>query len=74
MDGNNPLTQVIAVRKNRDGDIVQLQLSSGEVMDYKTAQQMAKSNRMDSVNVDGGRDGEAHLRSAPDGREENNLE
>lgn len=70
----NALDQVIAVRKNGDGDIVQLQLSSGEVVDYKTAQQMAKNNRIANVNVFRGRDGEEHLRSDADGRTDNNLD
>ncbi len=68
------LNQVIAVRKNGDGDIVQLQLSSGEVVDYKTAQQMAKNNQIANVNVFRGRDGEEHLRSDADGRTDNNLD
>lgn len=71
--GNAP-NQVIAVRKNGDGDIVQLQLSSGEVVDYKTAQQMAKNNQIANLNVFRGRDGEEHLRSDPDGRTDNNLD
>lgn len=70
----NTLNQVIAVRKNGDGDIVQLQLSSGEVVDYKTAQQMAKNNQIANVNVFRGRDGEEHLRSNADGRTDNNLD
>jgi len=70
----NPLNEVVAVRKNGDGDIVQLQLSSGEVVDYKTAQQMAKNEQIANVNVFRGRDGEEHLRSDADGREDNNLD
>jgi len=70
----NTLNQVIAVRKNGDGDIVELQLSSGEVVDYKTAQQMAKNDQIANVNVFRGRDGEEHLRSDADGRTDNNLD
>lgn len=70
----NQLNQVIAVRKNGDGDIVELQLSSGEVVDYKTAQQMAKNEQIANVNVFRGRDGEEHLRSDADGRTDNNLD
>jgi hypothetical protein len=66
--------QVVAVRKNGDGDIVELKLSSGQVVGYKEAQQMAKSNQIDNVNVFKGRDGDEHLRSNPDGREDNNLD
>lgn len=66
--------QVAAVRKNGDGDIVELKLSSGQVVDYKTAQQMAKMGQIQNVNVFRGRDGDEHLRSNPDGREDNNLD
>ncbi len=70
----NRQEQVAAVRKNGDGDIVELKLSSGQVVDYKTAQQMAKNNQIRNVNVFRGRDGDEHLRSDPDGREDNNLD
>nr|WP_276352288.1 DUF3892 domain-containing protein [Cohnella sp. YIM B05605] len=66
--------QVQAVRKNGDGDIVELKLSSGRVVDYKTAQQMAKNGEIEHVNVFRGRDGDEHLRSDADGREDNNLD
>ncbi|MFC3800160.1 DUF3892 domain-containing protein [Cohnella sp. GCM10012308] len=66
--------QVVAVRKNGDGDIVELKLSSGQVVGYKEAQQMAKNDRIENVNVFRGRDGDEHLRSNPDGREDNNLD
>jgi hypothetical protein len=66
--------QVVAVRKNGDGDIVELKLSSGQVVDYKTAQQMAKANQIEHVNVFRGRDGDEHLRSDADGDPTNNLD
>ncbi|MDG5790047.1 DUF3892 domain-containing protein [Evansella sp. AB-P1] len=65
---------VTAVRKNNEGDIVQLQLSSGQVVDYKQAQQMAKNGEIEHVNVFRGRDGDEHLRSDADGIKENNLD
>lgn len=40
------MDQIVAVRKNKDGDIVELKLSSGQVVDYKSAQQMAKTMRL----------------------------
>jgi DNA-directed RNA polymerase alpha subunit len=70
----NNKQQVVAVRKNGDGDIVELQLSSGQVVDYKEAQQMAKNEMIDNVNVFKGRDGDEHLRSNADGRKDNNLD
>ncbi|MBB6673383.1 DUF3892 domain-containing protein [Cohnella nanjingensis] len=66
--------QIVAVRKNGDGDIIELQLSNGQVVDYKQAQQMAKNDELENVNVFKGRDGDEHLRSDPDGREDNNLD
>ncbi|WP_123040961.1 DUF3892 domain-containing protein [Cohnella candidum] len=74
MDNANQPPQVVAVRKNGDGDIVELKLSSGQEVDYKTAQQMAKNNQIANVNVFRGRDGDEHLRSDPDGRKDNNLD
>ncbi|TVY04413.1 DUF3892 domain-containing protein [Cohnella terricola] len=74
MDQQNGKQQVVAVRKNGDGDIVELKLSSGQVVGYKEAQQMAKSDQIANVNVFKGRDGDEHLRSDPDGREDNNLD
>jgi hypothetical protein len=74
MDSMSRKEQVQAVRKNGDGDIVELKLSSGRVVDYKTAQQMAKNGEIENVNVFRGRDGEEHLRSDADGREDNNLD
>nr|WP_035120085.1 DUF3892 domain-containing protein [Cohnella panacarvi] len=71
---NNQRQQVTAVRKNGDGDIVELKLSSGQVVGYKEAQQMAKADQIENVNVFKGRDGDEHLRSNPDGREDNNLD
>ncbi|WP_422614956.1 DUF3892 domain-containing protein [Cohnella caldifontis] len=74
MEGMGRKEQVQAVRKNGDGDIVELKLSSGRVVDYKTAQQMAKNGEIEHVNVFRGRDGDEHLRSDADGREDNNLD
>jgi len=74
MEQSNDKPHVTAVRKNGDGDIVELQLSSGQVVGYKEAQQMAKNDQIANVNVFKGRDGDEHLRSDPDGREDNNLD
>lgn len=70
----NQKEQVVAVRKNGDGDIVELKLSSGQVVDYKQAQQMAKNGQIENVNVFRGRDGDEHLRSNADGDPSNNLD
>ncbi len=74
MEQQNGKQQVVAVRKNGDGDIVELKLSSGQVVGYKEAQQMAKNEQIENVNVFKGRDGDEHLRSDADGRKDNNLD
>ncbi|WP_106768230.1 DUF3892 domain-containing protein [Paenibacillus faecalis] len=66
--------EVIAVRKNSDGDIVELKLSTGSVVDYKTAQQMVQNKEIKNLNVFRGRDDELHLRSNADGDPSNNLD
>ncbi|MFD2612854.1 DUF3892 domain-containing protein [Paenibacillus gansuensis] len=70
----NQQEEVVAVRKNGDGDIVELKFASGRVVDYHQAQAMAKSGQIQNVNVFKGRDGDDHLRSNPDGIKENNLD
>jgi hypothetical protein len=72
--GQGGAEQVVAVRKNGDGDIVEMKLSSGEVVDYKTAQSMSKQGILQHTNVFKGRDGEEHLRSDADGDPSNNLD
>lgn len=68
------LEQVQAVRKNGDGDIVELKLSSGKVVDYKTAQQMVQNKEIANLNLFKGKDGDVHLRSNADGDPTNNLD
>jgi hypothetical protein len=66
--------KIVAVRKNGDGDIIELKTDSGKIVDYKTAQQMAQEGEIEGVNVFKGRDGEPHLRSNADGDPTNNLD
>ncbi|AYB45473.1 DUF3892 domain-containing protein [Paenibacillus lautus] len=66
--------EVVGVRKNGDGDIIELKLDNGSVVDYKTAQQMAKNKEIKNLNVFRGRDGDEHLRSNADGDPSNNLD
>jgi hypothetical protein len=73
MDANGK-KQIVAVRKNGDGDIVEMKLSDGTTVDYKQAQQMAKNKEIEHVNVFRGRDGDEHLRSDADGDPSNNLD
>lgn len=67
------MEEVVAVRKNNQGSIVELQLKSGRVIDYKQAQQLAQQGELENVNVFKGKDGDLHLRSNADGDPSNNL-
>lgn len=71
---NSALEQVQAVRKNGDGDIVELKFASGKVVDYKTAQQMVQNKEIANLNLFKGKDGDVHLRSNADGDPTNNLD
>lgn len=74
MNTDGQQAEVVAVRKNGDGDIVQLKLDNGQVVDYKTAQQMVQNKEIRNLNVFRGRDDELHLRSNADGDPSNNLD
>jgi hypothetical protein len=65
--------QIIAVRKNEDGDILAIQTDQGRVLQYDQALAEAKSGHLAHVDVfhKYGRD---ILRSEPDGIKENNLD
>ncbi|MCA0970165.1 DUF3892 domain-containing protein [Halobacillus litoralis] len=65
---------IVAVRKNAEGSIVEMQLSSGRVVDYKQAHELARSGEIEHVQLIKGKDGEDHLRSQPDGDKSNNLD
>nr|WP_200901473.1 DUF3892 domain-containing protein [Paenibacillus sp. DMB20] len=54
--------------------MVQLKLDNGQVVDYKTAQQMVQNKEIRNLNVFRGRDDELHLRSNADGDPSNNLD
>ena len=65
--------QIVAVRKNDDGDLIAFKTSAGRELDYVTALQDAKAGKLAHVDVfhKYGRD---ILRSEPDGIKENNLD
>lgn len=71
---DNGQQEVVGVRKNGDGDIIELKLDNGTVVDYKTAQYMVKNKEIKNLNVFRGRDGDEHLRSNADGDPSNNLD
>ncbi|WP_176560144.1 DUF3892 domain-containing protein [Brevibacillus sp. CHY01] len=65
--------QIIAVRKNEDGNLTAFRTNTGRELDYQTALADAKAGRLAHVDVfhKYGRD---ILRSEPDGIKENNLD
>ncbi|WP_404452130.1 DUF3892 domain-containing protein [Virgibacillus necropolis] len=65
--------QIVAVRKNDDGDIIAFKTASGKELDYLTALDEAKAGKLAHVDVfhKYGRD---IIRSEPDGIKENNLD
>lgn len=65
--------QIVAVRKNDNGDIIAIKLESGRELDYVSALEEAKAGNLQHVDVfhKYGRD---ILRSEPDGIKENNLD
>lgn len=65
--------QIVAVRKNDDGDLIAFKTDTGRELDYVTALEEAKAGRLAHVDVfhKYGRD---ILRSEPDGIKENNLD
>jgi hypothetical protein len=65
--------QIVAVRKNDDGDIIAFKTDSGRELDYVTALDEAKTGNLAHVDVfhKYGRD---IIRSEPDGIKENNLD
>lgn len=69
----NGKEQIVAVRKNEDGDLIAFKTGSGRELDYVTALQEAKAGKLAHLDVfhKYGRD---ILRSEPDGIRENNLD
>lgn len=65
--------QIVAVRKNDEGDLIAFKTESGRELDYVTALTEAKAGKIAHVDVfhKYGRD---ILRSEPDGIKENNLD
>lgn len=70
---NTGKEQIVAVRKNDNGDLIAFQTSTGRELDYITALSEAKAGNLAHVDVfhKYGRD---ILRSEPDGIKENNLD
>ncbi|MBS4209398.1 DUF3892 domain-containing protein [Bacillus sp. FJAT-50079] len=65
--------EIVAVRKNNDGNIIAFKTNTGRELDYVTALHEAKAGNIAHIDVfhKYGRD---IIRSEPDGIEENNLD
>ena len=65
--------EIVAVRKNDEGDLIAFKTASGRELDYVTALNEAKAGKIAHIDVfhKYGRD---ILRSEPDGIKENNLD
>jgi hypothetical protein len=72
-DADSGKEQIVAVRKNDDGNLIAFKTDRGRELDYVTALSEAKAGKLAHVDVfhKYGRD---ILRSEPDGLEENNLD
>ncbi len=70
---NEGQEEIVAVRKNEDGDIIAVQTNNGRELDYVSALDEAKQGHLAHVDVfhKYGRD---ILRSEPDGIKSNNLD
>lgn len=68
------MRKIVAVRKNDDGDLTNVQFSDGTAVSIEQAIHMAQNGEIEHVNVFEGRDGHLHIRSNPDGDPTNNLD
>lgn len=68
--------EIVAVRKNGDGDIQEVQFNDGSTASVEQAIQMAEEDGIANVNTGATRGENSHktLRSDPDGDPSNNLD
>lgn len=64
--------KIVAVRKNKDGDITDFKMDNGQEIGYSQAVQMAKNGQIDQVDVFN-KYGREIIRSEPDSDKSNNL-
>lgn len=67
-------TEIIKVRKNKDGDITDVMTENGNVYSIKEAITMARDGLIEGVNVSRAKNGREYLRSDPNGTEKDNLD
>lgn len=73
---DNPKKDIVAVRKNSDGDIEEVKFHDGTTASVEEAIQMAEEDLINHVNTGATRGENSHktLRSDPDGDSSNNLD
>jgi hypothetical protein len=67
-------SEVVAVKKNGQGDIEKFKLADGRVISYDEAISLVKSNQSHGLILQKGNTGQAVLRSKPDASDDNNLD
>lgn len=73
---DNAKKDIVAVRKNGDGDIQEVKFNDGTTASVEQAIQMAEEDSINNVNTGATRGENSHktLRSDPDGDPSNNLD
>lgn len=66
--------EIVAVRKDESGTILQYQLDNGQVIDHQGAVNMVEAGELEGYNVSTARNGLKSIRSNPDGDPSNNLD
>ncbi len=65
--------KITKVRKNSDGNIIEVMVDNGKKYSIEQAIQMAQKNQLEGVNVGAARDGSQTLRSNRSDSESDNL-
>ncbi|MGG3196031.1 DUF3892 domain-containing protein [Priestia aryabhattai] len=64
----------VAIRKNADGDLLEFQTASGDVLTYEEALKKVEAGDVEHVSTFVGKDGGTYIRSIPDHDKTNNLD
>ncbi len=67
-------TRIIKVKKNTDGDIIDVMMENGNVYSVNDAITMAKDHLIQNVNVGRAKNGREFLRSNPNDTDDDNLD
>jgi len=70
----NDKTRIIRVKKNSDGDIIDVMIENGNVYSIDDAIMMAKDGIIEGVNVGRAKNGREFLRSDPNSLQNDNLD